>query len=405
MPVSDAAYGSWILGSMSSGVVAIDARHTVVMMNDGAQRILGCPAGDVSAAVGADCRELLASQPAVAELLIEALNARSPLSRAELVLEAIGERGESTIGFTLSPVRDDRSRVCGAAMIFRDLTPFERMDEQDRLRERLAALGQMAADMAHEIRNPLAGMKVVAGLLRRRLGDRPEEQALVDQITCELRSVADTVTASLEFVMPVALERRPLDPVALVEEAIAAARSRLQFAGAIDRDFGPDLPEIAADPEQIRSVVTNLIVNAFEAMGGAEAGSGARLGVSVKCLIVDRNLRSVRVNSDGRSATSHEISGRELVIGISDTGAGIPAELREKVFYPFFTTKQHGSGIGLAAAQKIVASHGGRIEVGGEVGEGASFRVRIPFAGSEHEPRMHGSVSRRSEQAGAGGDA
>jgi nitrogen-specific signal transduction histidine kinase len=402
MPVADAAFGSWILGSMSSGVVAIDTDHALVMINDGAQRILGCPPGDVAAALGSDCREVLVSQPAVAQLLIEALSAHSPLSRAELVLEAIGESGESTIGFTLSPVRDDRSRVCGAAMIFRDLTPFERMDEQDRLRERLAAVGQMAADMAHEIRNPLAGMEVVAGLLRRRLGDRPEERALVDQITGELRAVADTVTASLEFVMPVALEQRPVDPVALVEEAIATARSRLHFAGAIDRDFGSDLPEIAADPEQIRSVVTNLIVNAFEAMGGARAGSGARLGVSVTCLVTDRDLRSVRVSSDGRTATSREIASRELVIGISDTGDGIPAELREKVFYPFFTTKQHGSGIGLAAAQKIVASHGGLIEVASEVGEGATFRIRLPLGGSEHAVRSPRSAPGCAEKSGAG---
>ena len=375
------------------------------MMNDGAQRILGCPQGDVASAVGVDCSEVLAAQPAVAQLLIEALDARSPLSRAELVLEAVGEGGESTIGFTLSPVRDEQSRVCGAAMIFRDLTPFERMDEQVRLRERLTALGQMAADLAHEIRNPLAGMEVIAGLLRRRLSDRPEEQALVEEIIGELRSVADTVTASLEFVRPIALQRGPLDPVALVEAAIATARSRVRFEGAIERVFDSDLPEITADPEQLRSVVTNLIVNAFEAMAGGHAGREPHLTVSLKCVVTDRNLRSVRVNSDGHTATSHEIPERELVIGIADTGAGVPAELREKVFYPFFTTKQQGSGVGLAAAQKIVASHGGVIEIEGAEGEGATFRVRLPVGGGEIELRALRSPHRLAAQTAAGGDA
>jgi nitrogen-specific signal transduction histidine kinase len=405
MTVSDSAFGSWILGSMSSGVVAIDTHRTVVMMNDGAQRILGCPQGDVASAVGVDCSELLAAQPAVAQLLIEALDARSPLSRAELVLEAVSEGGESTIGFTLSPVRDEQFRVCGAAMIFRDLTPFERMDEQVRLRERLTALGQMAADLAHEIRNPLAGMEVIAGLLRRRLSDRPEEQALVEEIIGELRSVADTVTASLEFVRPIALQRGPLDPVSLVEAAIATARSRVRFEGAIERVFGSDLPEITADPEQLRSVVTNLIVNAFEAMAGGHAGREPRLTVSLKCVVTDRNLRSVRVNSDGHTATSHEIPERELVIGIADTGAGVPAELREKVFYPFFTTKQQGSGVGLAAAQKIVASHGGVIEIEGVEGEGATFRVRLPVGGGEIEVRALRRPHRLAAQTAAGGDA
>jgi nitrogen-specific signal transduction histidine kinase len=405
MALSESAFGSWILGSMSSGVVAIDTDRTVVMINDGAQRILGCPRGDVASAVGADCSEVLAAQPAVAQLLIEALDARSPLSRAELVLEAVGEEGESTIGFTLSPVRDERFRVCGAAMIFRDLTPFERMDEQVRLRERLTALGQMAADLAHEIRNPLAGMEVIAGLLKRRLSDRPEEQALVEEIIGELRSVADTVTASLEFVRPIALERGPLDPVALVESAIATARSRVRFEGAIERVFDSELPEITADPEQLRSVVTNLIVNAFESMAGGHAGRRPHLTVSLECVVMDRNLRSVRVNSDGQTATSHEISERELVIGIADTGAGVPAELREKVFYPFFTTKQQGSGVGLAAAQKIVASHGGVIEIEGAEGEGATFRVRLPVGGGEIELRALRSPRRLAARAAAGGDA
>jgi nitrogen-specific signal transduction histidine kinase len=405
MALSESAFGSWILGSMSSGVVAIDTDRTVVMMNDGAQRILGCPQGDVASAVGADCSEVLAAQPAVAQLLIEALDARSPLSRAELVLEAVGEGGGSTIGFTLSPVRDERFRVCGAAMIFRDLTPFERMDEQVRLRERLTALGQMAADLAHEIRNPLAGMEVIAGLLKRRLSDRPEEQALVEEIIGELRSVADTVTASLEFVRPIALERGPLDPVALVESAIATARSRVRFEGAIERVFDSDLPEITADPEQLRSVVTNLIVNAFESMAGDRAGRKPHLTVSLRCVVMDRNLRSVRVNSDGHTATSHEISERELVIGIADTGTGVPAELREKVFYPFFTTKQQGSGVGLAAAQKIVASHGGVIEIEGAEGEGATFRVRLPVGEGEIELRALRSPRRPAARAAAGGDA
>jgi signal transduction histidine kinase len=276
-------------------------------------------------------------------------------------------------------VRDERARVCGAAMIFRDLTPFERMDEQDRLRERLAALGQMAADLAHEIRNPLAGMQVIAGLLKRRLADRPEDQLLVDEIIGELGSVAETVTAGLEFVHPVALERRLLGPVPLVEESLATALSRVPFDGEISRRFEADVPEIEADAEQIRSVVTNLIVNALEAMRDQPGTPESRLGISLACVVTDRNLRSIRVSSDGQTFRSHEICGRELVIGISDNGPGVPAELREKVFYPFFTTKQAGSGIGLAASQKIAASHGGIIEIDSEAGEGARFRLRLPL--------------------------
>jgi nitrogen-specific signal transduction histidine kinase len=315
----------------------------------------------------------------VAQLLTEALDAHSPLSRAELLLESVAGRGKRTIGFTLSPVHDDESRICGAAMIFRDLTPFERMDEQDRLRERLAALGQMAADLAHEIRNPLAGMEVVAGLLKRRLADRPEEVRLVDQITGELRTLAETVTASLEFVAPITLERVRVDPIELVEESIRTACSRVAFEGAIDRDFDADLPQLDADSEQLRSVVVNLLVNAFESM--AEVDCEPRLALSMHCLESDRNLRSVRVDKDGRTPTSVAGCSRELELTVRDSGPGVSADLREKIFYPFFTTKQRGSGIGLAAAQKIVTSHGGIIEIDDGPELGATFRVRIPLAG------------------------
>jgi signal transduction histidine kinase len=388
MVALDTLFGSRILGSMSSGVIAIDAQDSIVMMNEGAKRILGCPRGDVSAALGTDCRKLLSNQPVVAQLLIDALDAHSPLSRAELVLESVGDRDRSTIGFTLSPVRDEQSRICGAAMIFRDLTPFERMDEQDRLRERLAALGQMAADLAHEIRNPLAGMQVVAGLLKRRLADRPEDQDLVDQIIGELGSVAGTVSASLDFVNPVSLKQRPLDPIALIEGAIEMARARVEFGGAVERRFRSDLPKVVGDAEQLRSVVTNLIVNSLEAMAAGAPDRRAVLTVGLDCVVSDRNLRSVRVSSDGVKASSRQGVGRELVISVADTGGGVPRDLQEKVFYPFFTTKATGSGIGLATAQKIAASHGGIIELESDEGCGSTFRLRLPVSAAEAGAEM-----------------
>jgi nitrogen-specific signal transduction histidine kinase len=383
MLARDVDFASRILDSMSSGVIAIDSAYAVVMMNDGAKRILGCRAGEGADALGTDCRKVLGNQPVVAQLLIDALDAHSPLSRAELVLESVGDRDRSTIGFTLSPVRDERSRICGAAMIFRDLTPFERMDEQDRLRERLTALGQMAADLAHEIRNPLAGMQVVAGLLKRRMADRPDDRDLVDQIIVELGSVAGTISASLDFVSPVSVQRQPLDPVAMLESAIGIARTRVAFDGAIERRIGSDLPPIEGDVEQLRSVLTNLIVNALEAMASCEPGRIAVLSVSVECVASDRSLRSVRVNSDGVNSSSQRLAARELVIAISDTGDGVPVELQEKVFYPFFTTKATGSGIGLATAQKVAASHGGMIELESEASRGTTFRLRLPVLAAE----------------------
>lgn len=371
-------FAEWILGSLTSGIVAIDRDGCLVTLNAGAQRILGCSGGEATAALGRDCREVLRAQPTVARLLLDALDGRSPLSRAELVLEGGAGQFAKSIGFTLAPVRDGDGCVSGAAMLFRDLTPFERGDEQERLRERLAALGEMAAGMAHEIRNPLASMEVLAGLLKRRLEGRPEEFGLLVQLMGELRSVADLVSASLEFVRPVALVRCRVDLRDIVEESLRMATKRVPFAGTIERRYASDLPELLADPELLRGVVINLIVNAFEAMAGQQRPS--RLELCIRSRASEPATRPVRVGADGRSTAQDLRPRHEVVISVTDAGPGIPDELREKIFYPFFTSKERGSGVGLALAQKVVASHGGALELESVCGVGATFHVRLPVA-------------------------
>jgi signal transduction histidine kinase len=259
-------------------------------------------------------------------------------------------------------------------MLFRDLTPFERSDERERLRDRLAALGEMAAGLAHEIRNPLAGMEVLAGLLGRRLANRPQERALVADFTEQLRRLAETVTQSLEFVRPVALQREPMDPATLVEVALERALARAPRPGTIERRYEPDLPLIAADPQLIGAAITDLILNACEAMGG----SGGRLALGLHERLAPRPTRAVRVDADRADSAACAALAREIVFSVSDTGPGIAPELREKVFYPFFTTKQEGSGVGLAQVQKIVVGHGGSVALECGAGGGCTFRVHLP---------------------------
>ena len=357
-------FAALVLGSLSSGVVAIDAEGRIAVLNAGAQRILGAPEGSRTAALGRHCREVLAGQPALARLLLETLERKSAVSRAELRLAGEGP----TIGFTLCPLTDPHGASGGAAVLFRDLDPIERDDEQERLRQRLAALGQMAADLAHALRNPLAGIEVAAGLLRRRLADRPEERALVDEITGEARALAGTISASLAFVRPERPVAARVEPVALLEEALVLARARVPFAGTVEREWQADLPELHADREQLRTLLLDLLTNALEAM---RDGAGSRLRLSV------RGQRVAGVEDRGAQAPERD----ELVISVCDDGPGIPPELREKVFYPFFTTRPEGSGVGLASAQKIAASHGGCLELGPGLDGGCGFHLRLPAGG------------------------
>jgi signal transduction histidine kinase len=366
VPVRDSRYAGWLVDSVRSGLVAIDAQGAVAALNAAGHRMLGCAGDDAAAVLGRDCREAFAAQPVVVARLLEALDGAERPSRAELTLAARGGRPGLTIGYTIAAVRDAAGAVAGTVLQFRDLTPYERSAEQERLRERLAALGEMAAGLAHEIRNPLAGMEILTGLLRRRLQQQPEEVALVSELTAEIRRVAQTVTDSLEFVRPMVLRRDPVDPVELLEESLARARSRVPLDVEVQRDYAETPLTLRADGERLESVLTNLIVNAFEAMHGA--------GSKPACVSL-----GVRIETPEAVETPSERAPAELVFTVADTGPGIPDELRERVFYPFFTTKQSGSGVGLAQAQKIVVGHGGRLELSSESGRGSTFRVRLPL--------------------------
>jgi nitrogen-specific signal transduction histidine kinase len=241
--VRDSDYAGLLLDSIRSGLVAIDAHGTIAALNATGHRVLGCAGADPAALLGRPCREALATQPGVVQRLLETLDGAELPSRAELSLERAGP----TIGYTVSAVRDAAGAILGAVLQFRDITPYERDAEQARLRERLAALGEMAAGLAHEIRNPLAGMEILTGLLRRRLGERTEEVALVNELSDELRRVAQTVTDSLEFVRPVVLRSDPVDPVEVIEESLARARSRVPFDVDVRRDYAETLPALRAD--------------------------------------------------------------------------------------------------------------------------------------------------------------
>jgi signal transduction histidine kinase len=369
VPVRDSLYAGWLMGSIRSGLVAIDETGVLAALNDSAHRLLGCPGAGADAVIGQDCRAVLAGQPVLLDRLLATLDGNEAPGRAELSLVGRGARPGPTIGYTAATVRDETGAVRGAVLQFRDLTPYERTAEQDRLRDRLAALGEMAAGLAHEIRNPLAGMEILTGLLRRRLGDQPEALALVQELSAEIRRAAQTVTESLEFVRPVALRCDLVDPIELLEESLALARSRVPFDGDVERDYAELLPALHADGERLECVLTNLLVNAMEAMEEAKSEPRwLRLGVRVE--------RAEDLDAGAEREP-------ELVFSVADAGPGIPDELRERVFYPFFTTKEAGTGVGLAQAQKIIAGHGGRLELSGDGDGGALFRVRLPLAPDE----------------------
>jgi signal transduction histidine kinase len=344
-------FAGWLIGSLRTGLIAVDAGGRVAFVSPEAARVLEL--GDAAAARGRPLDEVLAPHPALRAVLSEGLRGHELPSRAELELARPGANETRPIGFTLVSVRDEAGAPRGAAVLFRDLTPFERKDEQERLRDRLAALGQMAAGLAHEIRNPLASIQLLVELLKRELGDRPALLELVGEVLGELDELTRIVNGSLAFVRPHAATRAPVQLSELVDQALVCARARVPFEGKLEVEVPIGLRP-SVDAPQLERTLVNLIVNAFEAMRDAKGGEG-RLRIEAK------------------------LEAGELQLSVADSGPGIPPENRERIFYPFFTTREQGTGVGLAEVHKMVVSHGGSVEVRERPGGGALFVIHLPL--------------------------
>jgi PAS domain S-box-containing protein len=371
MGVAEADFAAQVWEHSTSGVCAVDADGSLVMINTAARRTLG--GSCATAALGMPCEQALADYPTLARLLREALAGRPALSRAELCAErADGER--RVIGFSMTTLPDAAGAIRGAAVVFRDLAPIERSGERERLQQRLAALGEMAAGLAHELRNPLAGMEVLAGLLQRRLHGDPDALSLVMELRGQIRQIGETVTASLDYLRPVALAREAVDFAELAEEAIVLAFARAPRPDRVDRSYARPLPRLAVDRQLLGVALVNLIVNACESMVEAR-GRESRLSLAIEVGAAPELARPVRVDREPSAATPPS---RELRIAIGDNGPGISEEIRDRIFDPFFTTRESGSGIGLANVQKIVHAHGGSLSL--ESSErGSLFRVHLPL--------------------------
>ena len=358
----DTTFLRGLLSGIRCGVVAVDRRGSLILINRHGCEILGL---EQSPPAGTPVELALADHPNLVRVLGDAFTLVTLPNRAELDLGPRRREG-TRIGFTVSHVHGDDGECAGAAIFFKDLTRIERSEEQKRLKDRLAALGAMAARLAHEVRNPLASIEVTCGLLRRRLAGDEAGRDLVDRISDEVRRLDATVTSSLEFVKPVASNFEPGELLPLLEQSILVAEGRHTAPGAsIRMGRTCELPPFRMDPDQLRQVFENLLINAAEAAG--ESGT-----VEVE---IERVPAPAGASDQDPWGEFEEL----VVVRIADDGPGIPDEVRERIFHPFFTTKRQGSGVGLSTVKKIVDSHGGLIDVDRSPLGGARFTVRFPM--------------------------
>ena len=358
-PVDADTFFRDLVWSLRNGVLAVTRDGAVTVMNDVAYQILGLTRR--SSDIGKPFTAVLKNQQELCRIVAAAFELSHLPNRAELRLKNTGK----VIGYTLSQVRDNKGRITGAALFFKDLTRVEQLEERERLRDRLAALGEMAAAIAHEVKNPLAGIEVMAGILKRQLAESPDAQSILGDIIKEAKMANAIVLEVLDFVRPIRLQVERISVADAIRDAISMAESHVARGQVQVRVHLPEeLPSIQGDPHQLRQIFTNLLTNAFEALGGKG------------------DVAIVATPFVEEGPAGGEPQGPMVQVEVTDNGPGMPADVLEKIFSPFFTTKPQGSGLGLAIVRKIVDAHDGRIDVAVLGGGGTRFRVTLPVTGS-----------------------
>ena len=322
-----------ILESMSDGVIAVDTEGMVTAFNRAAGDVLGVDAHDVL------------NQP-FRDVFQREFDAPPDATLQELP----GRNGRSvTVTEQDSPILDREQNRLGTVKVFQDLTEIEALRNRMQQQERLAAIGEMAATVAHEIRNPLGGMRGFASLLARDIQDDDPRKRLVEKILCGSQHLERVVNELLEFTRPVQLRARATSLAEVVESALGYLEWDAERI-TVDHHIEHDIMAIA-DPDQLRQVVLNILINALQSI--------EKTGTVTVSVTSDEDWAQVRV---------------------ADSGCGMDAETLRKVFSPFFTTKEKGTGLGLAVAAKIVEAHGGKLSVESEAGRGAAFTIQLTKA-------------------------
>jgi PAS domain S-box-containing protein len=339
---------SEIVVSLTAGLLVVDLDRQVRILNPAARRMLGLSSDQP---VGS-YRDLLMNVSPLAEVIEECLRTRQPIVRR--ALEIPGEhQGASHLGVTVSPLSDPSGDPHGVICLFTDLTAVIDMEEQLRLKDSLARVGELTAGIAHEFRNGLATIHGYARLLDLETLP-PAYRPYVEGIRQETASLGQVVTNFLTFARPAQLVLAPVDLEAIVERAAEEIRADARSRGG-DVVVRGSFPTIEGDDVLLRQAFSNLMRNALEACVSA----GKTPSIMIDGIV------------DGEQGTAR--------ISVLDNGPGIDAGSRERVFRPFFTTKKQGTGLGLALVQKIVVTHNGRISIGPSPAGGASFQISLPL--------------------------
>lgn len=319
-----------VLNSMADGLISIDSGGSILIHNGQAAKLLGYPGESIEG------RKLSAIIDLTESGIQSTLTKRQFLLNHEIRHEREPGR-EVVIGLTVSPLSRDNAETRGAVLVLRDLTQVKRLAQQVRQSEKLAAVGALAAGVAHEIRNPLSSIRGFAQFLHHRLKDRTKEQEYAAVMVREIDRINVVLSDLLRLARPAKPVNTPTSLPDLLHHVLKLVAGDAQKKRIIlETAISDNLPEIRLDTNQITQALLNLLQNALHA---TPLGGSVVMGAH---FVPDKS---------------------EIGIWVKDSGPGVPTEERNRIFEPFFTTREEGTGLGLAIVDTIVSQHGGRIDV------------------------------------------
>jgi len=355
-----------VLSSLSDPVILTDNTDSITLFNQAAEELTGVPRAHV---LQRPCEEVFKSTPPIVAMVQRTRTSGQSQSCGEETL--VIARRRIPVRLSCSPIWGPNDEVQGTALVMQDLSYQKKLEDEARRSETLARLGGLVAGLAHEIKNPLGGIKGAAQLLAQRFNDRPEVDEYTGVMIREIDRLARLVEQLLTLGAPPALAQQSLNVHKVIHEVLALMQSELSSKGIVVRlQIDPSLPEVRGDEAQLTHVFLNLVKNAMEAM--PEQGT---LTITTR---METDFHILWRAARGAAAGL----GKFLRVECTDTGPGFPDTDIDRVFEPFFSTKPRGTGLGLAICQRIMATHGGDIRVENRRAGGARVTVTLPLAGA-----------------------
>jgi two-component system, sporulation sensor kinase E len=353
-----ASYNDYILESMTSGMIVCDQEGKITGMNGPAQATLNISEERV---LGKDYREVF--DPASPfRLVVQAAFSGTKTHPAPEISLPKGNGEATHLAVSSSAVRDEEGRMLGVVVFMTDLTEIKRLEQEIAFKDKMATLGEMSSGLAHELRNSMGTILGFVKLLKRERTEPTSQSRTLDAIFNEAMSMESMLQRFLAFAKPYQLKLDQVDLEKIIRECHSGMKEvlkekRIEFV----LRWEPDVVPILGDPLLLKQSFQNLMQNSVEAMP-----DGGKLTV---------NLRQVSPPSGDKV----------ISIEFTDTGCGIPKEIQDKVFNPFFTAKEKGTGLGLSFVRKIINLHNGRIELESRPAQGTTFTVYLPVK-LEQEP-------------------